>query len=133
MIAALLALGVGAALAFGPTANPAEAIDEAACVGLPLQTFPAEIVEAKIVPRAGAMPSHCHVVAAMDGARIEIRMPIAPWTGDLLIAREERVADVSRGVAIAWSADAAPEHVRKLATLIAVAYYPHPPTRVLIQ
>ncbi len=131
MIAALFALGVGAALAFGPTANPAEAIDEAACVGLPLRTFPAEIVDAKIVPRAGAMPSHCHVIAAMDGARIEIRMPIATWTGDLLIARDQRVADFGHGVAIAWSTDATPEQVRTLATQIAVAYYPRPPARVL--
>jgi hypothetical protein len=58
-------------------------------------------------------------------------MPIAPWTGDLLIAHDEHVADFSRGVAIAWSADAKPEAVRALATQIAVAYYPHPPAHVL--
>lgn len=131
MIAALVSLYVGTAMAFGPTANPAEAIDEAACVGLILQTFPAEIAEAKIVPRSGAMPSHCHVVATMDGARIEIRLPIAPWTGDLLIAREEPVTDVSRGVAVAWSADGKLEQLRALAAQIATAYYPRPPSRVL--
>ncbi len=128
---ALIVLYVGAALAFGPTANPAEAIDEAACVGLVLQTFPAEIVEAKIVPRAGAMPSHCHVVAKIGDAAMELRLPIAPWTGDLLIASEERATEFSRGVAIAWSAQGSPAEVRDVATRIAAAYYPHAPSRVL--
>lgn len=136
-VALLLAVGAAApSLALTPTANPAEALDEAACVGLRLRSFaaangPVTVADARIVPRDGDAPSHCAALLRLaDGTEIRLRLPVALWTGKLVVEASEPRAAFRAGAAVAWGdapAQVVAPLVTPLAAAVVAAYYGRPP------